>query len=283
MGFMSFVCDQTDLPVDRRNLVVKIGSAFAADSLIMTNAQVSRVNARLLKKIPAGAGLGGGSSDGARTLLGLDRLWSTHRAADYLSGFAARFGSDLPFFFFGPSSVCQGRGEIVRPIAPPRPKWALLMLPPIHMPTAEVYRRFDAMHLGRDEDIEREPDWSTWVRSDARLLLDRLINDLEPPAFAISPALADLRKEMERNLSRPVRMSGSGSGLFTLYDSQARGGFRAQADHATTIERMDYRTGCGWKLSRPSQDFVIDDLTTEIDDGGSVDEQLDTSGWGKSA
>ena len=86
------------------------------------------------------------------------------------------------------------------------------------MPTPEVYRRFDAMGLGRQEDIEEQVDWTEWSQLPAMELLPRLVNDLEPPAFAIRPELADLRRSLQETLGRIVRMSGSGSSLFTLYD-----------------------------------------------------------------
>lgn len=199
------------------------------------HAQVATIRAALQKRIPMGAGLGGGSSDAARALAGVDHLWGTGRGADVLSAFAARFGSDLSFFFHGPSSICTGRGEVVRPVARPRPGWALLVLPQIMMPTPDVYRTFDAMGLGRTEDITEEPDWSTWSNLGAVELLPRLVNDLEAPAFALRPELDALRRSIERDLGRTVRMSGSGSSLFTLFDE------RHEADAAA--ERIGDRQG----------------------------------------
>src|SRR5207244_1992571 len=103
------------------------------------------IRAMLQKRIPVGAGLGGGSSDAARTILALAAAteWRPHgepnadrsggpderrtgRATDDLSAFAARFGSDVPFFLGGPSAVCSGRGEVLRPVARPGPRWVLL-------------------------------------------------------------------------------------------------------------------------------------------------------------
>ncbi len=89
------------------------------------------------------------------------------------------------------------------------------------MPTPDVYRRFDQMNLGVDEDIDNEPDWKTWAALKSEELLPRLVNDLEPPAFDIAPALGELRSRTEKSLHRPVRMSGSGSSLFTLFDEQS--------------------------------------------------------------
>jgi 4-diphosphocytidyl-2-C-methyl-D-erythritol kinase len=198
------------------------------------------VSIRLEKRVPAGGGLGGGSSDAASMLLGLNRLWvsnvgeavdspndeaqrSTAGMEDMreLCEMASRLGSDVPFFLYGPSSICKGRGEQVRPIGvPERAKWVTLVLPPIGMPTADVYRRFDAMNLGREQDVEREPSWHKWVTLGSRSLLAELVNDLEAPAFALRPDLGNLRAAIERSLDRPARMSGSGSSLFTLYDER---------------------------------------------------------------
>jgi 4-diphosphocytidyl-2-C-methyl-D-erythritol kinase len=153
----------------------------------------------------------------------LNRLWNAGRAADRLSAFAARFGSDLPFFvaaaLYGRSAACSGRGEIVRPVPAPAPKWAVLVLPPHPLATRDVYAKFDELRLGRDRDVADEPDWTTWAALSAGELLPRLVNDLEPAAFALSPRLASLRCDVEQTLGRAVRMSGSGSSLFTLFDA----------------------------------------------------------------
>jgi len=224
---MNLRCDPADLPCDQRNLVVRVTNAWPSER----EAVRTDIEARLTKRTPVGAGLGGGSSDAARMVLAMNRLFpggGHGRSADELSAFAARFGSDVPFFLAGPSSVCAGRGEIVRPIGKPRPRWAVLVLPDLVMPTPEVYRRFDAMGLGRPKDIEREPDWSHWTTLNALSLLPLLVNDLEAPAFAIKPELGQMRGKMERMAGRPVRMSGSGSSLFTLFDNADEARLAAQ-------------------------------------------------------
>lgn len=218
-GKILLTCDPADLPCDQRNLVVRVAEAWGREAAQMKGSCIGPVRATLHKQIPAGAGLGGGSSDGARALIGVDRLWHTNADTQRLAEFSARFGSDLPFFFHGPSSVCTGRGEIVRPIAPPAAKWAVLFLPDIQMPTPAVYKKFDEMKLGRQRDVEQEPDWILWTKMDVTEVLSRVVNDLEPAAFAIEPKLGALRLEIEQALHRPVRMSGSGSSLFTLYEN----------------------------------------------------------------
>ena len=245
---LSLACDPPGLPCDASNLVAKAAVAFAgalsarsgwetppshAGDLAATSpprapsrssvshgnsAEVPHVEAQLLKRIPVGAGLGGGSSDGARTLAALNALWKAGWSDERLAELSASLGSDLPFFFHGESAVCRGRGERVQRITRPRPRTALLVLPGRPMPTPPVYRKFDELNLGSDASTTAEPDWSAWTRLSASELLPRLVNDLECPAFAIDPALGHLRADLEQLLSRPVRMSGSGSSLFSLYD-----------------------------------------------------------------
>ena len=222
-------CDDPALPCDATNLVVRAGMLLGEASLSATREGGSPVEIALQKRIPSGAGLGGGSSDGAFAMIGLNRIWSAGLDMGRLAELSSRCGSDLPFFFYGSSSICTGRGEQVRPGAPPRvARWGVLMLPKISMPTPAVYRRFDEMSLGDSARLRDEPDWNRWSTLPATELLPLLVNDLEAPAFDICPELGRLRIKAESILQRTVRMSGSGSSLFTLYDHQAESEYAAQ-------------------------------------------------------
>jgi len=218
---IQLTCDQPDLPCDQQNLVVRVVEAWAAECESANDARIDPLRVHLEKRIPAGAGLGGGSSDGATALMAVNHLWKSGAPPSALASFAARFGSDLSFFFFGSSSICKGRGEIVAPIAKPAPRWAMLVLPEIHMPTPAVYKQFDAMKLGRMEEIENDPEWKRWTQFDAAKLMPLLANDLERPAFTIEPRLGALRDGIEQSIGQAVRMSGSGSSLFSLFDSES--------------------------------------------------------------
>jgi 4-diphosphocytidyl-2-C-methyl-D-erythritol kinase len=216
-------CDDSRIPSDATNLVVR-GGNLVANSLAATRegAAIQPIRVDLAKRIPSGAGLGGGSSDAARAMLGFDQLWKGKLGSNTLAELSSRVGSDIPFFFFGASSICMGRGEFVRPIAAPsRAKWAVLILPSIMMPTPAVYRKFDELQLGGTQRIKDEPPWLQWLDLSAGELLEVLINDLEPAAFAIAPELGEIRKKAQAIAGRPVRMSGSGSTLFSLFDEQA--------------------------------------------------------------
>jgi 4-diphosphocytidyl-2-C-methyl-D-erythritol kinase len=220
-------CDDPSLPCDGTNLVMR--SARAMADIATFEASHRRtvgedgLAIELHKRIPMGGGLGGGSSDAARVVLGLNRFWELNLPVDRLSAVSATLGSDVAFLCHGPSSVCSGRGQIVRPIAVPTPRWVLLILPTMAVPTGPVYRRFDELLSEEDRvllahAVATEPDWDRWRSLSAQELLPHLVNDLERPAFDLHPALSRLREELEQSLGRIVRMSGSGSSLFTLFD-----------------------------------------------------------------
>src|SRR5688500_8405446 len=149
-GF-SLATDDPQLPTDARNLAVRAAQAMADSAVRLREGSAtgkSGTSAFLYKRIPTGAGLGGGSSDAARAMLGLARLWGLKMSRREMNDLAATIGSDVPFFLHGPSSVCTGRGETVRPTRPPAARWAVLVLPGIAMATAAVYAKFDEMRRG---------------------------------------------------------------------------------------------------------------------------------------
>src|SRR5262249_47160138 len=95
---------------------------------------------RLTKRIPLAAGLAGGSSDAAATLVGLNRLWCLGLSSDELKALGAELGSDVPFFLGPPAPWWTGRGEIVMPLTPAKPLWLVLVCPPVGLSTAAVFR-----------------------------------------------------------------------------------------------------------------------------------------------
>jgi len=181
-------------------------------------------NVALQKRIPVGAGLGGGSSDGAFTLIALNHLWNLNLSRQQLMEIAKSIGSDVPFFLNGPSAIVRGRGEDVQAFEQrgerPAGKWVPIIFWPRPMPTPLVYRKFDELRLGKQSNLSPEPPWSQWVKLASQDLLPLLVNDLETAAFAIDPQLGQVRTELASLLKRPVRMSGSGSSLFSLYDQR---------------------------------------------------------------
>ena len=218
---ISLSCDMPGVPCDATNLILRAASVLRPYAAIAQS-----VHIHLHKRIPMGGGLGGGSSNAATTLRVLSQYWHCAISDVKLREIGASLGSDVPFFLQPPSAICRGRGELISPISAPSPRAVLLLLPEIAMPTPAVYRTFDEMRLGTDlaavEAHLPSPNLST------ETLLTSLVNDLEAPAFAISPALGRLRVDVETCLGRPVRMSGSGSTLFTLYNNEAAAAAGAQ-------------------------------------------------------
>jgi 4-diphosphocytidyl-2-C-methyl-D-erythritol kinase len=209
-------CDDSTIPTDERNLVVKAARAFAQEAGLRSLPW----SITLLKTIPHGGGLGGGSSDAATTLVALNHLFRTGWAVERLACVGATVGSDVPFFFSAPSAIIRGRGEQVRRTAAPVKKWVTLVLPDFGVSTAECYRRFDELGMGNDNEVDKANDFEAWATLSAADLSAKLINDLEPPAFAIQPKLGELRSQIERDTKHIVRMSGSGSSLFVLANDE---------------------------------------------------------------
>jgi 4-diphosphocytidyl-2-C-methyl-D-erythritol kinase len=223
---LHLTCSDPSIPVDASNLVMR--AADAALSPRASSAGTGRtsirdlrgaaIHCRLNKRIPAGGGLGGGSGNAATTLVAIDQLLALGLSPQQRDRLAASIGSDVTFFLHAPSAVASGRGEDVRPTRPPKPMWALLILPGFGLGTASVYRRLDAMRPAAPGNTLDPIEIEELITLDARTLLSRLINDLEPPAFSLEPRLAELRALAERRIGRIVRMSGSGSTLFSLFD-----------------------------------------------------------------
>lgn len=177
---------------------------------------------QLNKRIPVGAGLGGGSSDAAATLALVRKLMPQCPERD-LAAAARDLGADVPFFLRHQidgitDATCTGRGEQVAPFEPGRRHVVLLILPELHVSTAEVYRHFDELPGPPGDD---GPDFQALSQLPAARLLPLLRNDLEPATFSLHPALAKLHARAQELVGRPVRMTGSGSALFCLYDDPA--------------------------------------------------------------
>jgi 4-diphosphocytidyl-2-C-methyl-D-erythritol kinase len=127
-----------DVPADDTNLAARAARLLAARLSIPPRARI-----RLQKNVPIGAGLGGGSADGAVTLLLLARLWEASLSSEELMGLAARLGSDAPFFLVGGEADIAGRGEHVTPREDSPSEDLLLLVPPFSLSTSEVYASYD--------------------------------------------------------------------------------------------------------------------------------------------
>jgi 4-diphosphocytidyl-2-C-methyl-D-erythritol kinase len=161
------------------------------------------VRLHVAKRIPLGAGLGGGSADGAAALVGVNRLMKLGLDRARLAELAARVGSDVPFFLAGGPALCAGRGERVTPLTIRWPSRFLLAMPPCSISTAELYRRLGPELSGPRRPVER-------FLADLAARRWRPFNRLEAPAFRLQPAVRRLR----RALGPGALMTGSGAACF---------------------------------------------------------------------
>lgn len=177
-----------------------IDLAVRAARLLQAEARVPQgADIALTKRIPLGAGLGGGSSDAASVLLGLNRLWGLGWPRERLAALGATLGADVPFFVGGEPAMVRGIGERLAPVTLPT-QWVALALPRCHVRTADI---FSATELTRDT-----PSAKIDVFSDG---YGR--NDLAPVTAARFPAVADSLAAL-RTAWPAARMSGSGAGVF---------------------------------------------------------------------
>src|SRR5213596_113486 len=132
-----FSCDDPSVPAGDNNLIVRAAKAFFAATKLKP-----AVSIELNKRIPHEAGLGGGSSDAASTLLALNELFETKLPREALAKLAESIGSDVPFFIFESAAICRGRGELVAPVRLPQRLSILLLKPNFVVPTAWAYSRW---------------------------------------------------------------------------------------------------------------------------------------------
>lgn len=167
---------------------------------------------RLVKRIPMAAGLAGGSSDAAATLLGLNDLWKLGRSDAELAKIGAEIGSDIPFFFDTPAAWCTGRGEIVTPLKLPIPLDFVLLCPSFGMPTAAVYKNVAIPAA----PICADAICSALVQGDVDLIGKLLHNRLQTAAEGLDPRMSEYARMLAEAGPAGSLMSGSGSTLFAL-------------------------------------------------------------------
>lgn len=202
----SFSCDDPSVPDDESNLVVKAVRAYEAATGTPCKYSIS-----LTKIIPHGAGLGGGSSDAATTLHGLNQLHGHSLSVDALREIAAKLGSDVPFFLVSGAARCTGRGEKIEQVPSPPALRVLLLKPSFAVPTPDAYGRWES---------SRELPGISYAGQ--RVSGISLGNDLERPVFQKHQFLAELKQWLlGRRETSAALMSGSGSAVFAVLTEDA--------------------------------------------------------------
>lgn len=227
--FLFFRADRSDihltvedgaLPVDRSNLVFRAAEALQR-AAFPAESRPKGASIRLTKQIPIAAGLGGGSSDAAATLIGLNRLWGLRWSRDRLAGLGATLGSDVPFFLYGPTAWASGRGEQIEPAISTGQGWMVLVNPGIAVSTAWVYQEFSRKLELTKTDREITINKFIAHRLSLREIFHRPHNDLEEVTLEAFPQLNQIKKELLSLGGKGVLMSGSGPTLFTCFNEYA--------------------------------------------------------------
>jgi 4-diphosphocytidyl-2-C-methyl-D-erythritol kinase len=222
--------DDPRLTAGEDNLVLRAARALQKAAGVSKGASL-----RLEKRIPWGAGLGGGSADAAAALHGLAALWELPAAPEALQPVAASVGSDVAFFLHGGRARGTGRGENVEPLPDAPDEWLVLLFPPFGMATPDVYRALDA------------PEFA---RRSASGVFARDRNDLEAAAERLRPELRVLREALLSAGAVAARLSGSGSTVFGLFGNEAEarlaaslleGRKDARAVVVRTVPRSEFR------------------------------------------
>src|SRR6476620_11342011 len=199
-------CDDPSVPKGEDNIVMRAAKVFFQETKVSGGVAIV-----LKKRIPHGAGLGGGSSDAASTLLALNELFERNLPREALAKMAEMIGSDVPFFIFQSAAVCKGRGELVSPTRLREQLSVLLLKPGFGVPTQWAYSRW--------QDSREIPGVSYGGQQFSQ---QNFVNDLERPVFKKFVFLAQLKMWLLRQPEvGAALMSGSGATVFAVLRSNA--------------------------------------------------------------
>jgi 4-diphosphocytidyl-2-C-methyl-D-erythritol kinase len=211
---VQFSSTTPELTDDKTNLCIR-----AAHLLRDLTGCHTGVEMRLTKRIPIGAGLGGGSADAAATLKGLTKLWSLDISREELQTISESLGSDVPFFFAGQTAFATGRGEILESFVLPIPYSILVVTPQIHVSTAWAY---SSLRIATDRKRPNLKELLSSTLRDPGRLRGSLVNDFEETVFEQHPEIRKLKETLIARGADVALMSGSGSSVFGLFSDAAR-------------------------------------------------------------
>jgi 4-diphosphocytidyl-2-C-methyl-D-erythritol kinase len=210
-------CDAKGLATDRSNLVYRAAAA------VLARAQQSvGLDIELRKRIPMGAGLGGGSSDAAATIIGLNGLLQLKWSPAQMAEVGQSLGSDVPFFHFSPAACVTGRGETVRPVVVEGERWVVLVNPGFGVDTKWAYQELAATRTSvrplshAQQELDRQSRMG-WVH-----LIAAAENDFEAPVFAAHGKLREIKQSLQDHGAEIALLSGSGATVFGVFTDEAR-------------------------------------------------------------
>lgn len=210
-------CDEPSLKTDDSNLVSRAAVAVMAQS-----GRTGGLDITLAKRIPMGAGLGGGSSDAAATIIGLNQLFNLGWSAEQMAHIGQTLGSDVSFFFFAPSATVAGRGEQVVPIRIKGTRWVVLVNPGFPVETKWAYQQLTAnraavVPLSQSHAMLEHASELGWEQ-----VLEAAENDFEGPVFKAYPLLQEIKHRLLALEADVALLSGSGATVFGVFRNEAK-------------------------------------------------------------
>ena len=218
------LCDHPNVPDGEHNIAYKAASLFYKNLSLSENKirkqKDYELSIKIKKKIPVGAGLGGGSSNAASVLMALNKLHGNIFSKSQLIETGCSIGADVPFFIFGSPAIARGIGGKLEKCVAVKPYYILLCYPGVSASTHKVFNNFE-IKLTEKSKLDINTRLNVWLdiqgKSKTVDVAKFIHNDLEKAAFRLYPDIADTKEEMEFVLSEKVYMTGSGSSLFAFF------------------------------------------------------------------
>lgn len=206
--------------IDNTSFLVEDNLAYKAAKLFMNHYNIDKgVRIVLKKKIPSEAGLGGGSSDAAAVLRGLNRLFNVEAKDEELLKLAESLGSDVPYMVYSKLSKCEGRGEIVTLLPDQYPNYKICIIkPPYGLSTKKVYQEYNYQR-GQTHNMDFENLYNAFISGDIEGFGKYFFNDLQLPACNISPQLKELIDEI-KEMGFICGLCGSGTSIFVMSEKE---------------------------------------------------------------
>ena len=209
-GFDTLITsDDRELPTDEKNIVYKVEKALREKYNYQEKFRI-----HIHKSIPVGAGLGGGSADGAAVLIGLNKLLKLKLSTAELCEIGMKIGSDIPFSIRNAPMRVQGKGNILTPVKMKKSYNILILSPKKGLSTKEVYIKYDEVGASPSSNIDGLIE--ALATDNEKLMHESLGNQLEKAAIEIYPELIQIKQSMENEGLKPSMMTGSGSTLFYI-------------------------------------------------------------------
>ncbi len=219
------------VPDGEKNIAYK-----AAKILIDDFPSINGVKINIEKRIPVGAGLGGGSSNAACVLIGMNKLFNLNLSDEQLIEYGVKLGADVPFAIIGGTAIATGIGEILTKIKGLNNQWVLITKPNLSVSTKEIYENFDTSKIRKTRDLNKLVE--SIESQDISTMSNLMFNSLEEVTFSKYSSAKDLKQKLKELGATAVMMSGSGPTIFGFYKTFDKG--KKSLEHLKKLYPQSY-------------------------------------------